>query len=40
MRLRSLEFMTKFDVNYTMALDGTVTPEPEIIPVDLSGYVP
>tara|TARA_R110002153_G_scaffold128195_1_gene276099 strand:+ start:987 stop:1409 length:423 start_codon:yes stop_codon:yes gene_type:complete len=39
-RLRSLEFMTKFDVNYTMALDGTVTPEPEIIPVDLSGYVP
>jgi len=38
-RLHSLEFMTKFDTDVVIATDGTATPEPEIIPVDLSGYV-
>tara|TARA_R110000803_G_scaffold169970_1_gene233034 strand:- start:33 stop:455 length:423 start_codon:yes stop_codon:yes gene_type:complete len=38
-RLHSLESITKFDTDVVIATDGTATPEPEIIHVDLSEYV-
>ena len=34
----SLDSITKFDVEVVIADDGTATPEPDIIPVDLPEY--